>query len=464
MHNYEKIILLLVAVLALGFYWQSGGYQNQSIERFAHITRTSPLIYDALLDSAGLEKQLGILEEKEEKFLKYWGIAPRIFATGHLHLLGPIKDATEAFFKNPSYGRARKLSGLQRNFALEYKKNAQTTLSKLEKLFSGREDAVIRFFGSGTTPQIIMDDLRLIIKNGNTLLVEVGEREKCLFYGECSLAPLTQTKFRSLSVDLNLVWVNRQNHQDLLSPEILVPIRFDAFRGPYAIETGCFGFDASGAPLVHPFYLFERKTNGAAAPFPKRADENYYIDLTYQNDPFAREMLRRGIRYDYQIETNDYDCTDLTVWPKIIALDYALRTGEKPSDVLWTLPYILPTIPAINYLLQNSPIEDEPPPEDWLYSVHNAYSLFYLPFSPSVWLLNEEPHYLLKTSFPLEHGQTSYSQLKARGLDDEEIAKFAFSDEAIFRDLSRNKKADSFLLPRIEDIELLNPFLFEPLR
>lgn len=413
---------LFILALLITVYLTTIPRQEIKLKRFYEITKADPLFYDESLDGEALAVELSRIEKLEAKMGGFLEIE-------HLKLLPEIKIETERFLKDPDFLKAFRLLNLPKEFVRRYKKGVESHRVALEQAAGNKRNQKIIYFGSATTPGIIIDDLKLIIKNAQTLEKEIREHEKCLWKGECKIQ---DTRYQIQDTEPEL-----QKNITLLPPEILAPERYDTFRGPYVTKNGCFGFEAGGEPKTQLFYIFEREEGGRKILFPKLATENYYSELEKEARPFAEYLVRRGFRYDQERETNDYRCSDLTYWPEILEAARLEKGGGPSPAKLWTLPYIFRTMPALDFLNLRAEILGPPDPLYFL-TVANPYSLIYLTFSPAVWQLEERPRFLDKNSYPLPPGIKTYSELRREGINDTELKKAAFPELKLLEEFIKN--------------------------
>lgn len=428
-------------LLAIFSFWllNKENASKENLEKFHKLTMEDPLFYDPSLETEGLEKSLSTLESQETFFLgifrsllseedkiifEKW----RLFPVDFLRFLSEIKYKTELFLGQKSADSARGLLEAYKAAALLYKENADSQSAVVEKLIlQNPKNATteIRFIGSATSPAVAAKDFLIIRRNAKKLEEEVSARENCLLSGRCP----------EISANTAQKTAKFYTGRNILLPDAAAPFRnYEKVFGPYEAESACWGLDENNNPKILPFYVFlgERKI------MPKLATENYYYDYAKWKNiwSLASRFSSEGVEYSFQPETADYECADLTYWPRILNMarkdlgrpenlsEKELRLADE--NMFWSLPYFAASVSDfLDFLILEQRLTKKPTSKIYAAIVRTDYSIFYLTFARSVWRIEEKPLFLLKKSLLINELYKSYSDLKSKGFNAEAIQKLS---------------------------------------
>jgi len=459
--NKVQIISAIILTALLLFGYLNTETRNKNLQKFYEITRLDPLFYDPTLELETFADALKNLSSAESNFratqrrflkIKNRGVFPaawKLFPIDFLESLSEVSEVTASFLKNPEYVEAYHLLNIYRNAVNAYDRAATMHLEVIDNLLKQNPLIIskqVRFFGSATSLKIIQDDLLLIRENAEALEKEIELREKCLYWGKCNL----DNSKRNTRTP-NLQPVSSAAKTDVLLPlKIISPSNYDDVLGPYLVETGCLGWNRENGiikPKSQVFYLFvEYKKNGSPSNIiPKLATENYYMDLNYWANTWqiADIFLEAGKSFYNQNATNNYRCSDLTYLPKLyrIAGSDIEKDGKTSVGELWGLPFIINEVTnSLGFLIREQQIEHIPTSALYLMTTRTVYSIFFMPFSDSIWRLKVTPQYLIEKKIPPLRGFVTYSELKTQNYSDDKIKSSDIFQRRILNEFIENKK------------------------
>lgn len=432
-----------------------------NVDEFAALTRTDPLFYSPFFDAEGFSASIRALKESEAR-LKRTALANikenarpnsaahlsllqqyELFPHQYLFALADIPPATEVFLSKPTPEGARKLIALYERAAKEYEKAGAEGLAALEdmKEASPPNRPLLYFFAdSATSLDIVKNDYHLIQKNGVALQEEVARRKACLLgEGACEVLATPRDTADFLSA-LETPAPNLEQSTARFVKETLPQIHPEqTIRGPYPVASSCWQGEAP-----HWLYLIYTK-EGIQKVLPKLATQNYYL-LVPKNasDALTQAFTDAGHVFYSQPEATTYECTDLTFYPRLLALDFVQTqidtkliskegVSSNPELTLFARNQFGVLAPALNLLASVTDLletsqrvsTDNVLSPELLFVARSAYSLTFMPFAQSVWRIDEQPTYLLSEE---EHSRIqappqfkTYTELKAYGFTDEEI-------------------------------------------
>lgn len=295
---------------------------------FYQWTLEDPLFTSPDFDVQAFQNSIDLLKEKEREYKDLSGRNISLFPLLFLESLPRVFENEKNFLDNPSPNSARNLIESYKATARNYQKEASffnKTLSDNKNLIGNMKFVFINTY---TTIQVISQDIEKIYKNTEALEVEILKREACLEKGKACIRPSENWGKPKITTALQ--------EFELLSQKNLFPNfsenELGKIRGPYAVQTPCFGWGDKFSSPLQPFYISKEKTIQNNKVFsPKLASTNYYRRLSDRPDFLPEQkMQKEGYEWIWQPETNNYLCTDLTYQPRLATLDYFLANFSKP--------------------------------------------------------------------------------------------------------------------------------------
>lgn len=398
---------------------------DENLEKFRELTASDPLFYDPAMDAGFLQESVAEMKHQDDLILyvdrmfrpngdpKYRDVFPeewRLWPDEFLATLPYIHVATKKFLDAPSREGALILLDWHEKSAASYKKAIDLHIQAMENIFRANPKVPktkIIFLGSGTTPEIVYNDFRLIQKNALKLAEEIAQRKQCLYYGRC----LTENR-DPIPVNTGIGSLSEHIPFEPLPNEILGIKPEDKVFGPYWAETPCFGRE-NNLPIKHPFYIkkmpFTYKNFWLKA---KLTNQKYYRDYSVMPDQLeAKFGLQHGIKVWPHFETNDYLCTDLRYLTDLYN-QFLIKNGVVKNEKLATLPYLIQNTLAFGWFTIYYPtaIKNTQSPF-YLLTARSSYSLYFGTFSPAIWRVSETPQFLLRQTFDTKSGYITYSDL-----------------------------------------------------
>lgn len=460
------LTLFFIVVFSIGIVilWYPSVLLDIPYKEFYSMTKNDPLFSDASMDVSFLQESANKLKKIDDEILqtnekfqenlseKDRNIFPkgwRLWPDEFLLTLPSIHEATNTFLTFPTKKNATALLKRYEQATQFYKKGIQLHIEAMETVLKRRPEVRaknILFLGSATTPEIVLNDFKLIQKNAEALEKEIEHRKQCLYHGLCSAkrTPPSNTSTQKvidvpfLPLKLTILGIDEDT-------EIVT--------GPYWASTGCFGFADDGSVYNHPFYIKVRKTeNEKTFLKPLLSNTKYYLDYrSIPKIPSAKINLNQGIEIRPHPEVNDYLCTDLRYLPELI-IQYLneskkITNNYSRKNKLVTLPYLLQhTLSFSSFLIDESRYRKKPLDPLYLLVDRSAYSLYFGTFSPAIWRVVNTPTFLIQKDFRdvvIRSGYKEYKDLISDGMNDEEIAELnnlPRIDEVYQDELSPKKK------------------------
>lgn len=315
--------VIFTAFFLIIYYNPANRIGPENLTRFRELTLTDPLLSSFPVKASDLEEAVRLLETVEQSIIRqgreqkadpqrsqFREFLPMRF----LKTLAPVEIAYENFLRDPAADNAVQLLKLQEKSAAAYRDDAQLLASNLRKVIQDSRMPLDLPYGSVTqmtyvTPQLLLDSLALIKKNGDDLLAEINLRRRCLFAGLCPSAR-------------KIVWdapAAADSPLALLPKGDLLPGHTNILEisGPYLVPTVCFGFGPDGQAVNQPLYMVYEKW-GKLPPLAsaKLGTDTWYTYLDpsgdYSKAPFLKILSEAGVVWEAHRETNPYQCNDLS--------------------------------------------------------------------------------------------------------------------------------------------------------
>lgn len=313
---------------------------------FYQWVKEDPLFTAPNFDIGGFENSLKLLKSQSDLQQKIINRQENLFPLSLLDLLPEVFRKEEIFLKNPSRENAQDLIEAYRTTASAYTTEVAGYLQSLHN----HQDVIghrrFVFINTYTTEEVIFADLEKIQKNGHKLEEEIADRKICLEQGRNCQRPSSSWERPDLRVEKN-------TDLKILPFDILFPLLtandLKSVRGPYIINSPCWGWGENFDFPPQPFYVTEitkealKNNSGQKTAIfsPKLATTNYYRPLLDSPGfPLERKAKEAGYQWVWQPETNNYLCTNLEYQPKLATLDYfwqnfrdnPLLAGNPPQN------------------------------------------------------------------------------------------------------------------------------------
>lgn len=444
------VLALAIIAAGAGLRLFLSKFPSWRLTNFTALVKTDPLFYSPFIDSAdwqsGIKAVSALNEEINAYFASYEkkhpGAVPyaspdyREYPDLLLTAIGAAVKLTDTFLAAPNSITAHNLIAAYERAGRAYDEAADEFLRRLDLLVksAGGDAAAIPaqpLINSATSVAIARADAELIKKNAEALLTEIAARKRCLDEGFCpqprAFAPIPSPV------------ITAAERVKILPLELLFPLfkpsELGDVKGPYAAPSGCWGLENGKIPQ-RLFMAYQFGEGSDAIFWVKLATENYYRDLAQTaGDPSLEAVAKSGARYLMLEDTKFNRCPDLTYWPEAATQYYLdqIRASIAPKDA-WKIdiarrarligfPEILralpePTRDIINY----DGFLDVFEPTVWA-QLASYYSLFFFPFSDSIWRLDKKPVFLVTDAAQLSQimartpsfvakNRIPYSQLK----------------------------------------------------
>jgi hypothetical protein len=183
------------------------------------------------------------------------------------------------------------------------------------------------------TSNIIVDDLRLIEKNGEHILRVLAERKQCLFRGKC----------QGVTLRNRLAQVSYHEDSRPLLPEKVLNSSYYNFARPLGLfqaPSRCFISHEDGKETLSPFLLVEERWNNLPTIIrPILANERYYVEIpstprTNPPEPFVFKFMReRGLNYFSSGPAGPDKCADLSFYPQLATIYYVAQFLKETSGI-----------------------------------------------------------------------------------------------------------------------------------
>lgn len=301
---------------------------------FYQWVKEDPLFTSPNFDLEGFEKSLKTLKIAANEYQKIALYQEKIFPFGLLDSLPAVFHREDDFFKNPSWENAQDLIKAYRVASLAYNEEASRYLQSLRDHQEAIGQQRFIFLSTYTTQDVILTDLEKIKKNGSALEEEINHRQNCLEQGKSCQRPSSSWGKPALkSTGQSAPEVLPQN---VLFP-LLTPAELKTIKGPYVVNSPCWGWGENFSFLSLSFYLNREVKTDFDGPsrqeitifMPKLATTNYYRRLS--NSPLESQIKKMGYQWIWQPDTNNYLCTNLEYQPKLATLDYFWQNfKDKP--------------------------------------------------------------------------------------------------------------------------------------
>lgn len=470
----------IVALLILGcalIAFQVLHTPSRNIEGFATLTKADPLLYAPFFDVAAFNAGVQTLAAAEDRLkatavnnileddADYTETFTRIFTTHRifpqtfLESLSAVSEATDTFLAAPTPEGAHALIEVYKTASAAYQAEAHAALEVFAEIesYTRPDRPLIYFFvDSATSMYRVRDDYRLIARNADALVDEVARREACVLgTGSCEAARQasdTSAFFDALTTTPDTTGAP----VDFIQSTLPRADKARTVRGPYPAPSSCW----SGSNPHWLYLVYAPEDTGALSVMPKLIGENYYRRVSPAGtDAISKAVVARGLSFYSQLETTTYECTDLTFYPRLLALDFVQKhiddsitthetasadatyrlLAENPFGLLGPAFQVLATYTDLLEASQHTEGRFVISPQ-FVYTTRSAYALTFMPFASSVWRIDEMPQYLLSREeyerLGAQRSYVSYSTLRSEGYTDDEIRKAHISQTELIESIS----------------------------
>lgn len=297
---------------------------SDNVQKLYLLEKVDPLIAGYPVNIPDLKKAINLLDVVEksvmQKEVKSDPILGQItksrvpqysLPVNFLRTLPETQSVYERFIERPTWSGAIRLLAAQEKSARSYRDDARVLKSSYEFVISAYGiSQTQRYFSltqkTMTTPEIILGDLKLIMKNGDELLAEIQSRRQCLYWGICPESRKTSWE------------VPAENRRfTLLSDEELIPYRKNIleFSGPYLVPTVCFGYGKDELPINQPLYFVQDRWGNLPSFYTaKLGTDTYFTRLSpaFSQNPLFKPFADAGLTWLSHREATPYRCDDLS--------------------------------------------------------------------------------------------------------------------------------------------------------
>lgn len=423
------LLAILIVAVAAGIWYP---YRPApGLAEFTQLTQNDPLFYSPFLDGEAFASAVRNLESSERALKKtaleklgtrtepyaasYKELIANhsLFPTDFLGQLPSLAQATEEFMARPTARKARRLLERYEQAQDAYEANAASMVQAFDAIDAHVPDnypLYYLFTDSAISLPVAKHDFGLIYKNSIALGTEIEARHACLSgKGPCTerTSPVLDSSTISRIEPVTPAGPNAELIRETL------PFK-DGERtvvGPYSVPSSCWG----GSRTQQPMYGIYSKRSGTTSFLPKLADQNYYRMVpSNATDAIGKAIIAKGLSFYNQPEATTYECSDLTFYPEILALDFMntyIESGRATPKTIVSSPDIAQLwqskfgllAPALQSLADYTDLletsqragDDYVLSPQFLFMTRSAYSLTYLPFAHSVWRIDENPRYMI---------------------------------------------------------------------
>lgn len=420
---------ILLVIIAAGI-WYS--YRPAAgLDDFTRLTQEDPLFYSPFLDGEAFKSAVVSLESSEQALKKttleklsirtepyaasYMELIRNhpLFPTDFLGQLPSLARATQEFTVHPTARKARILLDRYETVQQAYEANAASMVKAFEAIDAHVPDdyPLYYFFtDSAISLSVAKHDFDLIYKNSLALDKEIESRRACLS-GKGSCAQRPPATFDSSVISRIKPVTPKGLNAEFVRETLPFKDTDRKVTGPYSVTSGCW----DGSRTQQPMYGIYSLRNGKTSILPKLAEWSYYRMVPPgATDSIGKAILDNGLSFYNQPEGTTYECSDLTFYPEILALDFMntyIENGRATTETIASSPEIeqlwqskfgliapaLQSLADYTNLLETSQRagDDYVLSPQFLFMTRSAYSLTYLPFAHSVWRIDEDPRYMI---------------------------------------------------------------------
>jgi hypothetical protein len=420
---------ILFVILGVGI-----GYVRRpaaGLDEFARLTQEDPLFYSPFLDGEAFNSAVESLEVSERALKKttleklgtrsepyaasYMKLirSHSLFPTDFLGQLPALARATEEFTARPTARKARLLLDRYKKAQNTYEAQAASMVNAFDAIDEHVPDnyPLYYFFtDSAISLSVAGYDFVLIYQNSIALGKEIENRSACLS-GQGSCAQRQSAALDSSITSRIEPITTKGSNAEFVRDTLPFKDTDRKVTGPYSVTSACWG----GSRTQQSMYGIYSARNGKTSLLPKLTEQNYYRMVpSNATDAIGKAIITKGLSFYNQPEATTYECSDLTFYPEILALDFMntyIESGRATPETIASSPEIaklwqnqfgllapaLQSLADYTNLLETSQRagDDYVLSPQFLFMTRSAYSLTYLPFAHSVWRIDEDPTYMI---------------------------------------------------------------------
>lgn len=300
---------------------------------FYQMTLEDPLFTSPGFDVDGIKKTKDVLTLLQTEYNK---VSKREINLFPLSLLGqiPIVYAAEKnFFDNASDRNAENLISAYENASQALKKDIRTFSDVLLKNSWEIPDTSYASINSRSNKKTLISAIEKVVQNSDSISSEIKTRRSCLEKGLYCIRPFAKIEEPKETELL------REKTDPVLPVSDLFPWTFDdlsKLRGPYIIQTPCFGWGKGLKRIAQPIYIlpkhlktFEKSKFAPVSNFRfKLASNNFYRKVA--KDYWEKDFDTK-FEYTPQTEDNPYICQDIEYQLEASTLDYFWQNYRNNS-------------------------------------------------------------------------------------------------------------------------------------
>jgi len=279
------------------------------------VIKEDPLFVSPELDTKKFRASLDYLAEEHDGFINQVGLKQNIVPLDFLKTLPKIAEKQSSFLNKPTSTNANQLIKSYKASLYFYRKELRKLIQKIEKSFPYTNEQDFVNIASSATNRIILNDLKLMLKNAKALEGAIALREKALDGNYDQLKNLPEIKVDNQELER----LKRPASFLKRSELYLSSSPSKKLYGPYKITTSAFGESKVAYFYTHRIYVRNKPIF-----MPKLATDNYYQALVSRN-PVERKLIDKGYLWHPVRETNTYRNSDLEYQADLLALDRFIK-------------------------------------------------------------------------------------------------------------------------------------------
>lgn len=287
--------------------------------------KEDPLFTSPDFDIVRYSEALDLLISGETKLKEVLGKEKPFFPDSFLKIFPDVTSKQNFFLDNPSDKNADDLIAAYKNSARSYENEARKFVNYLKDNQDKILDTNYVFVNVFFTKKTFFSDIEKIVTNAESLNKEIKNRENCLKNGEnCmrfisslkepELKNAEKLKFQALPFEIIFPTIPSQEKQNL--------------RGPFIVNSPCWGLDNNLNPVDQAFYILPVKTTSLKN---RQGDLTNQVRINLATTKYYRAVGNQAIDEDTkkygltqrvpQDETNYYMCPDLEYQSKLLVVN-----------------------------------------------------------------------------------------------------------------------------------------------
>lgn len=464
--------ILLVCVVSVGVWvaWSTRTPATPGLDAFTALTQEDPLLYAPYFDTAPFTAAVRELRDADNRLrdiaienitkkdasysATYASLIKNhaLFPTDFLAILPALSKDTEAFLAEPNAQRALRLLDSYDRAADAYSAAASSTLAVFAAIdeYVPKDQPLLFFFtDSVTSARIVHEDMKRVYENGLALKADSAARRACLLgTGEC----IARTAPETSPLPSSAQTIPSDSVRTLIRSTLPFRDTEQEVVGPFAVTSSCWQPENTAWNM---YAVFGTK-DGTTRMMPKLAETSYYRRISPNaTDPISTALTAQGLGYYSQIEGTTYECTELSFYPRLLALSYAVRENihetalehaallRNPFGQLAPALYSLASFTDLLTLSQKLETEFILSPH-FLYSTRTAYGLTFMPYAASVWRTDATLTYLVspeaRAHIRAESPFVTITTLLREGYSEDAIRAMQINQQDFIEGLAEKKR------------------------